>query len=67
MITELPQLYEYIVEVEISTIDIEVLQQLKDIVENTSLPLRVSDSVNITEINITSIGKNKLINITSAG
>ena len=51
--TELPQLYEYIVEVEISTVDVEVLQQLKEIVNNTSLPIRVSDSINITEVNIT--------------
>ena len=50
-------MYEYIVEVEISTIDEEVLQQLKNILENTSLPIRVSDSINITEVNITFIGK----------
>ena len=55
-------LYEYIVEVEISAADVEVLQQLKDIVDNTSLPIRVSDSINITEVNIT-IGKNILWNI----
>ena len=56
--TELPQLYEYIVEVEISTVDFKVLKQLKDILDNTSLPIRISDSINITEVNITFIGKN---------
>ena len=61
--TELPQLYEYIVEVEISTVDVEVLQQLKDILHNTSLPIRVSDSINITEVNITLTGMNSLINM----
>ena len=50
------QLYEYIVEVEISTVDVEVLQQLKNILDNTSLPLRVTDSINITEVNITVTG-----------
>ena len=50
-------LYEYIVEVEINTVDVQVLQQLKDIVHNFSLPIRVSDSINITEVNITILGK----------
>ena len=59
--TELPQLYEYIVEVEISTVDVEVLRQLKDILDNTSLPIRVSDSINITEVNITYTGKRLLL------
>ena len=54
--TELPQPYEYIVDVEISTVDVKVLQQLKNILDNTSLPLRVSDSINITEVNITNTG-----------
>ena len=60
--TELPQLYEYIVEVEISTVDVGVLQQLRDILDNIGLPMRVSDSINITEVNITFIGKNILFN-----
>ena len=55
------ELYEYIVEVEITAVDVGVLQQLKDILDNTSLPIRVSDSINITEVNIT-IGKNILLN-----
>ena len=50
------ELYEYIVEVEISAVDVGVLEHLKDILNNASLPIRVSDSVNITEVNIT-IGK----------
>ena len=62
--TVLPQLYEYIIEIEISTVDVEVLQQLKDILVNTSLPLRVSDSINITEVNINIIGKNIVFNYT---
>ena len=62
-LTEPPQLYEYIVEVEVSTVDVEVLQQLKDILDNTSLPLRVSDSINITEVNITLTGKNIVFNV----
>ena len=53
------ELYEYIVEVEITAVDVGVLQQLKDILDNTSLPIRVSDSIDITEVNIT-IGKNIL-------
>ena len=61
--TEPLQLYEYIVEVEISTVDVGVLQQLRRILENTSLPMRVSDSINITEVNITLTGKNSLLNV----
>ena len=53
--TDRPQLYEYIVEIEISTTDVKVLQQLKNVLDNTSLPLRVSDAINITDVNITFI------------
>ena len=60
--TEPPLLYEYIVEVEISTVDVGVLQQLRRILDNTSLPMRVSDSINITEVNITFTGKNIPLN-----
>ena len=55
--TDPPELCEYVVEVEIRTVDVEVLEQLKDIVNNTSFPIRVSDSINITEVNITITGK----------
>ena len=59
--TELPQLYEYMVDVEINTVDVAVLQQLKNIVGNISLPIIVSDFINITEINITYTGKRILL------
>ena len=60
MPTEPPQL-KYIVEVEISTVDVKVLRQLKNILDNTSLPIRVSDSINITEVNITYTGTRILL------
>ena len=63
--TEPLQLNEYTVEIEISTVDSEVLQQLRVILDNTSLPIRVSDSINITELNI--IGKNILFNVAIKG
>ena len=59
--TDRQQLYEYIVEIEISTTDVEVLQQLNNVLDNISLPIRVSDSINITEVNI---GKNIVFNFT---
>ena len=63
--TEPLQLNEYTVEIEISTVDSEVLQQLRVILDNSSLPIRVSDSINITELNI--IGKNILFNVAIKG
>ena len=60
--TEHTDLYEFIVEVEITAADVKVLEQLKDIVDNTSLPIIVSDSINITEVNITISGKSSSLN-----
>ncbi|XP_029902711.1 uncharacterized protein LOC115355924 [Myripristis murdjan] len=50
--TEPLQLYEYQVEAEISASNFTVLEQLQDIVNNISLPIRLNSSINITRINI---------------
>ncbi|XP_078145894.1 uncharacterized protein LOC139911641 [Centroberyx gerrardi] len=50
--SELFSPYEYITKVEISASDFTVIERLRDIVDNTSFPIRLSDTVNITEIDI---------------
>ena len=42
--------------------DVKVLEQLNDIVDNTSFPIRVSDTINITEVNMTILGKSSTLN-----
>ncbi|XP_028253417.1 uncharacterized protein adgrf6 isoform X5 [Parambassis ranga] len=50
--TELVQLYEYIVDIEVIVANATVIMQFVDAVENISFPLRVSSTINITQIKI---------------
>lgn len=52
------QLYEYIVEVEIHVSDDAQIVQLRHALENISFPVRLSNTVNITQIDIIFTGKN---------
>ncbi|KAK3550124.1 hypothetical protein QTP86_021054, partial [Hemibagrus guttatus] len=45
---------DYLIEFEISAVDETVLSQVRNILENTSLPL-ISRNVSITDINITTV------------
>lgn len=55
---EAAQVYEYILEVEISVSDITLIERLKDAVENISFPVRLNNTINITQIDIIFPGKN---------
>lgn len=58
---EAVQLYEYIVEVEIGVSDVALIEQLRDAVENISFPVRLSNTINITQIDILFTGKNLIL------
>ncbi|XP_051264162.1 uncharacterized protein LOC127367939 isoform X8 [Dicentrarchus labrax] len=49
---EAVQLYEYVIEVEIRISDIALIEQLRDNLENISFPVKVSNTINITQIDI---------------
>ncbi|XP_059212958.1 uncharacterized protein LOC131991519 [Centropristis striata] len=49
---EAVQLYEYIIEVEISIVDIALIERLRDAVEITIFPIQLSNTINITQIDI---------------
>ncbi|XP_023270945.1 uncharacterized protein LOC111661558 [Seriola lalandi dorsalis] len=50
--TEVVQLYGYMLEVEVGVSDIALVGPLTDALENISFPVRVSNTVNITQIDI---------------
>ncbi|XP_050928043.1 uncharacterized protein LOC127142673 [Lates calcarifer] len=50
--TEVVQLHEYMLEVEISIGDIAVVEQLRDTLENIDFPVRLSSTINITQITL---------------
>ena len=61
MLLEAVQLYEYTLEVEIVVSDVALIEQLRDAVENISFPLRLSNTTNITQIDIIFTGKNLIL------
>lgn len=52
------QTYEYIVEVEISASNIELLEQIRQALTNMVFPVELNDMINITQIEVIFIGKN---------
>ena len=52
------ELYEYIIEIEVSVSNMALIEQLKDTVGSMSFPVRVSSTINITGIYIIFTGKN---------
>lgn len=58
---ETVQMYEYILEVEISVSDIALIEQLRDTLENIRFPVRLFNTVNITQIDIKFTGANTIL------
>lgn len=58
---EVVQLHEYMLEVEISIGDIAVVEQLRDTLENIDFPVRLSSTINITQITLIFTGMNIIL------
>ncbi|CAB1342999.1 unnamed protein product [Coregonus sp. 'balchen'] len=50
-----PTLYEYMIEIELNTTDVTVIDQLRAILRNTSYPVRINNLIQITGINISTV------------
>ncbi|XP_045067108.1 uncharacterized protein adgrf6 [Coregonus clupeaformis] len=53
--TVLPTLYEYMIEIELNTTDVTVIDQLRAILRNASYPVRINNLIQITGINISTV------------
>ncbi|XP_071384534.1 uncharacterized protein [Centroberyx affinis] len=54
-VTTPPVIYEYLVSIELNTTDVTVIDQLTTVLRNTSFPISINNTIQISDVNISTV------------
>ncbi|XP_071384537.1 uncharacterized protein [Centroberyx affinis] len=54
-VTTPPVIYEYLVSIELNTTDVTVIDQLRTLLRNTSFPISINNTIQISDVNISTV------------